>query len=114
MSPLHPILADLLLLALAALLLRSGARQLHYRDAPYLFRRRRLLWGALSLLFHGVALIGVMALLIELYSPVWWLAILIGSVPVLLIFVYALRVISNPRRMAMLNKRHWKGPELVP
>lgn len=93
---------------------RQSDFELHYRDVPYLFLRRRLLWGASSFLLQGLVLIGVMAMLLEERSVVWWLGVVLGSLPALLILGYALRVLSNPRRVAMLNKRNWRGPERVP
>jgi len=110
----HPLTVDFLLLSLAMLLLHSGARQLHYRDVPYLFLRRRLLWGTLSLFGHGAVLIGVTLMLLNRYSAVWWLVAVLGGFPALLTFGYAVRVVRSPRRVAVMNKHRWKGPELTP
>lgn len=110
----HPLTVDFLLLSVAMLMLYSAARQLHYRDVPYLFLRRRLLWGTLSFFLHGAVLIGVMFMLLNRYSAAWWLATVLGSFPTLITFGYAVRVIRNPRRVAVMNKHGWKGPELTP
>ena len=105
--------ADLLLLLLISSVLRGCARQLHYRDAPYLFSKRWVWRGSLSLLFHGAVFAGVSLMLFEMYSAPWWAAAVFGSIPVLLAVRYALQVFRSPRKIAERNKRKWKGPELV-
>lgn len=109
-----PLTADLLLLALISLLLSISARRLHYRGAPYLFSRRWVLRGSLSLLVHGAVLVCVWLMLLELYSAAWWTAVAVGSLPVALALRYAVQVINSPRKIVERNKRRWKGPELAP
>ncbi|WP_161884421.1 hypothetical protein [Deinococcus alpinitundrae] len=109
----YSLTADCLLLFVATCLLYSCARQLHYRDAPYLFLRRRLLWGTLSFFLHGMVQIGVMLMLLDRYSTAWWLVAVLGSFPALMTFSYAVQAIHNPQRVARTNKRRWKGPELT-
>ncbi|AWN24088.1 hypothetical protein DKM44_13300 [Deinococcus irradiatisoli] len=102
-----------MLLALTVPLIYTNMRRLHYRDAPYLFPGRCLLWAGLSLLAHSAILLCVTLLLLERYSLVWWVLVLIGSLPILAAFRYAVLVARNPRRMVSINKSKWKGPELV-
>ena len=110
----QPLAVDVLLLTVATLLLSSGARQLHYRDVPYLFVRRRLWWGSLSFFLHGAVVMGVMLMLLTRSSAVWWVAAGLGALPALMTFGYAVQVIRHPRRVAWANKDRWKGPELTP
>ncbi|WP_237725031.1 hypothetical protein, partial [Deinococcus alpinitundrae] len=110
----YSLAVDCLLLFVATCLLYSGARQLHYRDAPYLFLRRWLLWGTLSFFLHGMVRIGVMLMLLDRYSTIWWLVAVLGSFPALMTFSYAIRAIHDPQRVAGMNYYRWKGPELTP
>ena len=106
--------ADLLLLLLLGLLLYGSARRVHYRDAPYLFVRRWLLGGGLSVVLHGAVFVGVSLMLIDLYSVTWWAAVVLSSFPMLLALRYALQVNRSPQRVAERNKRKWRGAERVP
>lgn len=99
---------------LIGLLLYGSTRRVHYRDAPYLFVRRWLLGGGLSLLLHGAVFVGVLVMVIELYSLTWWAAVVLSSLPLLLALRYAFQVSRSPQRIAERNKRRWKGAERVP
>ncbi len=109
-----PLTADLVLLVLISSLLYVSARRLHYRDAPYLFSRRWVLRGSLSVLVHGAVFVCVWLTLLEMYSAAWWAAVVAGSLPVALTLRYAVQVMNSPRKIVERNKRKWKGPELVP
>ncbi|AWN21878.1 hypothetical protein DKM44_00360 [Deinococcus irradiatisoli] len=107
------LVADLVLLVVIAALLYSSGRRLHYRDAPFLFPERWLLWASLSVAVHGALVAAaIWTLWLERLSALWWLALVLGAVPVATALRYALGVNASPRRVAERNKRRHKSSGL--